>query len=152
MRERYARRLKRENLLITAVLLLSVVWMIMIGEGWFFGLTVLDSRFQTEAAQRFDRWFFVAQAALLIRHYHNRQLLKDALKLEESRIRSQDERNAAIRQRAGGYFAPILLTGLFVAALTASFINMTVFHTLCWVLSLGLLLWGGLQIWLKRRM
>lgn len=152
MRERYAKRLKRENLCIAAVLLLSVAWMIMIGEGWFFGLAVLDSRFQTEAAQRFDGWFFIAQAALIIRHYHNRRLLKDALRLEESRIRAQDERNAAIHQRAGGYFAPVMLVGLFIAALTASFLDMTVFHTLCWVLSLGLFVWGGLQIWLRRRM
>ena len=37
MREKYARRLRRENLCIAALLLLSVVWMVMIGEGWFFG-------------------------------------------------------------------------------------------------------------------
>ncbi len=152
MREKYAKRLKRENLCIAALLVVSVAWMIMIGEGWFFGLTVLDSRFQTEEAQRFEVWFFIAQAALIIRHYHNRKLLKDALKLEESRIRAQDERNAAIHQQAGGYFAPMMLAGLFIATLTASFLDMTVFHTLSWVLTAGILLWGGLQIWLRRQM
>jgi len=152
MREKYAKRLKRENLCIAALILLSVIWMIMIGEGWFFGLTVLDSRFQTEAAQRFEAWFFIAQAALIIRHYHNRKLLKDALKLEESRIRAQDERSAAIHQKAGGYFAPVMLAGLFIATLTTAFLDMTVFHTLSWVLTAGILLWGGLQIWLRQRM
>ena len=152
MREKYARRLRRENLCIAALLLLSVVWMIMIGEGWFFGLTVLDSRAQSEAAQRFDAWFFIAQAALIIRHYHNRRLLRDALKLEESRIRAQDERNAAIHRTAGGYFAPVMLAGLFLATLMTSFLEMTVFHTLSWVLTAGIVLYAGLQIWLRQRM
>lgn len=152
MRNRYARKLKIENFCIAALLLLSVIWMIMIGEGWFFGLQVLDSRAQTRAAQNFDLWFFVVQAALIIRHCHNRRLLRDAAKLEESRIRAQDERRAAIRLHAGGIFAPVMLCALFLATLTASFLDMTVFRTLSWVLTLGMLFWAGLQIWLSRRM
>lgn len=152
MREQYRTRLIRRSRLLLLAIVLGVAWMVLVGEGWFFGLELLDGRTRTLRAELFDNWFFVALAGLGVWLARTLYLLRHAPQMEEARIREEDERNRLIREKAGGLFAPAALSALFLAALVTSFINMTAFETLWWAFWAALALWAGLQIWLRTRM
>lgn len=143
--EKYARALRRQNALMYALLCLSVAYMVAVGE-----LGRLDSRTWTQTALNVQKVFFVWQGYMIWRIARNRRLLCDAARLREHMVRTRDERLVAIAAMAGRRFIPAYMIVMSMAAVTATFFDMTVFYTLYGVLLCSLALWGGLYIWAMR--
>ncbi len=91
----------------------------------------------------------MAGAVLALR---TRRLLKNEAALREAMRKEQDERNLAIQQRAAGAAAGLGLLLLYLALLASSFINLTVFRTLCCCALAFMLLFLGAKAFYSRRM
>lgn len=72
-------------------------------------------------------------AVAVVRCLKIRRLLRDARKIREARLAAQDERTAALTQRALSMAGLVAVGFAYVGLLIAGFFSMTVFWTL-WVL------------------
>lgn len=91
-------------------------------------------------------------AAGVLLALRTRRLLRDESALRQEMLKEQDERNLAINQRAQGAAAALGLVLLYIALLAFSFINLTVFKTLCCCALVFMLLFLGAKAFYSRRM
>lgn len=145
--EKAIRRLKRENALLYGLLALSLAYLIAVGE-----TAILDSRTLTQTALNVQRVFFLWQVYIIWRLVRNKKLLREPERLRAHCIQAQDERRVAIFGMAGRKFAPAMLLGLSLAAVTVSFYNLTAFYTLYYTLLAALALWGGLLLYYRKKL
>ena len=90
----YAKPLKRQNVVLGIVLVLSVALIIFLGEtGW------LDSRDWTRAAEGTQKLLFVWQGWMIWRIVHNRRLLREPGEMKQYMVEKNDERRD---MRSGG--------------------------------------------------
>ena len=86
----YAKSLKRQNVVLGIVLVLSVALIIFLGEtGW------LDSRDWTRAAEGTQKLLFVWQGWMIWRIVRNRRLLREPDEMKQYMVEKNDERRAA---------------------------------------------------------
>ena len=103
----YAKSLKRQNVVLGIVLVLSVALIIFLGEtGW------LDSRDWTRAAEGTQKLLFVWQGWMIWRIVRNRRLLREPGEMKQYMVEKNDERRAAICGQAGRRFATIFMAAM----------------------------------------
>ena len=130
----YAKSLKRQNVVLGIVLVLSVALIIFLGEtGW------LDSRDWTRAAEGAQKLLFVWQGWMIWRIVRNRRLLREPGEMKQYMVEKNDERRAAT----------IFMAAMSIASAIATMYSMTVFYTLYFTM---LALWGVLYFWYSKKM
>ena len=128
----YAKSLKRQNVVLGIVLVLSVALIIFLGEtGW------LDSRDWTRAAEGTQKLLFVWQGWMIWRIVRNRRLLREPGEMKQYMV----EKNATI-----------FMAAMSIASAIATMYNMTVFYTLYFTMLAALALWGTLYLWYSKKM
>lgn len=91
-------------------------------------------------------------AAGVILVLRTRRLLQNEAALREEMLKEQDERNIAISQKAQSAAAALGLVVLYLALLIFSFINLTVFRTLCCCALVFCLLFLAAKAFYSRKM
>lgn len=143
----HAKSLKRQNVVLGIVLVLSVALIIFLGEtGW------LDSRDWTRAAEGTQKLLFVWQGWMIWRIVRNRRLLREPGEMKQYMVEKNDERRAAICGQAGRRFVTIFMAAMSIASAIATMYNMTVFYTLYFTMLAALALWGTLYLWYSKKM
>lgn len=143
----YAKSLKRQNVVLGIVLVLSVALIVFLGEtDW------LDSRDWTRAAAGTQKLLFVWQGWMIWRIVRNRRLLREPGEMKQYMVEKNDERRAAICGQAGRRFATIFMAAMSIASAIATMYNMTVFYTLYFTMLAALMLWGTLYLWYSKKM
>ena len=125
---------RRRNRILTAVLLLMVIYMIVVGE-----LGLGDSRMMNRAAEMVSRGiFFGGIIWIAVRIAQNRKMLRDRSLLKEKLLAEKEEMRHAAHEKSGGaVWDAVCICQLFVT-LTASLMNMAAFGSAC--VTLGVLL------------
>ena len=132
----YAKSLKRQNVVLGIVLVLSVALIVFLGEtDW------LDSRDWTRAAEGTQKLLFVWQGWMIWRIVRNRRLLREPGEMKQYMVEKNDERRAAI-----------FMAAMSIASAIATMYNMTVFYTLYFTMLAALMLWGTLYLWYSKKM
>lgn len=148
----YRARLRRQNGILWVLLALSVVYILLMSEFLPRVIEVLDSRTWTQDMLSMQKVLFIWQGYAIWRIVHNRNLIRDALRMRDDMVKSEDERIAAIKGMAGRRLAFILCVLLSIAAITATFIDVVIFYTLYVTLLCALALWGILYLYYRRKL
>ena len=144
--EAYAYSLRRRNILLAAAYLLSLAFMVIVGE-----TALLDSRMLDETMESVQRVFFIWQIVIIWRIIRNARLAKNPGMMKTQILKDGDERRRYIGGMAGRVFAPVFCVLLSIAAIAASFYDKTAFYTLYIVLIAALIFWGALIVYYRRK-
>lgn len=148
----YRAKLRRQNGFLWALLALSVAYILLVGEFLPRVMDVMDSRDWTQDMLSMQKVLFIWQGYAIWRIAHNRGLMRDALRLRDEMVKSDDERMAAIKGMAGRRFAFLSCALLSVAAITATFIDAVMFYTLYAALLCALALWLLTYLYYRRKL
>lgn len=121
----YSKRIKVRNMILTAVLVMMMIYMVVIGE-----LHLGDSRMMTRLAEISSRViFFGGMIYVVYRIRRNRKLLNNRLLLREEMYKEKDEMNQRMHEKTGGVvWDSVFICQLFIT-LTSSFVNMPAFYS-----------------------
>ena len=138
----YSKRIQVKNRILTAVLVLMVIYMVVIGE-----LQLGDSRMMSPLAKLFSRIIFFGGIIYIAnRIRRNRKLLNNQIILKEALYREKDEMNRQLHEKSGGVVWDVLLICQLFITLTTSFISMPAFY--CAFTTLFILVVSKTTAWL----
>ncbi len=127
------------------LLVLMLVYMVVIGE-----MGLGDSRVMDPLAETFSRLLFFGGLGWVIwRLIWNKRLLQDRQKLVQQHMREQDEHQRFLHDKSGGTVWDILFVCLWFLTMTASMINMPVFHAFFAVLCIAVALKLGAYLFYR---
>lgn len=136
--EEYKRRLKRQNALFLAGIVLLAVLIVVVGVFWD-SFHFLDVRLMTGRARQMQSMLlFGFLIYFVIRLVMNKKKLKNPFQMEEESRWQQDERRIQIGEKAAKRSGDAALVCLTLAVFVTSLYNMDAFNALYYTL-LGLL-------------
>ncbi len=148
---KYEVQLKRRLIIYRGLIALLLVSIILIGELSNRGI-LLDSRSMSVTAQQVSRIIvFGGIISLLIMHHRTMRLLRNKAERSEQRIRESDERLIFINDKSNTLTLELLLGVVIIALLILSYVDMTAFSTVYWIMIAGLLLKGIAYLYYKNK-
>lgn len=141
----YSARIVRRNRILTAVLILMLIYMVVVGE-----LGLGDSRMMSHLAEIVSRViFFGGMIFVCWKIYYNKWLLKNRAMLKEQQQQENDEMRQQLYEKSGGVvWDAVLICQLFIT-LTASLMNMAAFYSAMFTLAVLLLAKGCRLLYLR---
>ena len=149
--EEYKKRIKRQNRLLWAGIVLLVVLDVVVGIFWD-ELGFLHSYQMTQRARELQSMLlFGLLVYCIVRLVMNKKKLKNPFQLEEESRWQKDERRILVGEKAAKLSGDLTLVGLTLAVFVASLYNMDMFNALYYTLLGYILLRAGSWFYYSRK-